>query len=193
LGGHEAGRDVALTELLRRGSGDGVSAEVWELVYGELRAIARRQLFRHVRRGHLSTTGLVHEAYLALNSDPRIAEHGRAYFFGAAARAMRQIIIDHARRRTRLKRGGNNPPITLTTIGERDSGFEAEVLDLNRVLEEFEALSPRAARVVECRFFAGLTVEETAAALSVSPRTVKSDWALARAWLHRALAEDPAE
>jgi len=101
---------------------------------------------------------------------------------------MRQIIVDHARHRARLKRGGDEPSITLVTIGGQDDAFDADVLDLNRVLETFEELSPRPARVVECRFFAGLTVEETAAALSISPRTVKSDWALARAWLHRELA-----
>ena len=188
-----SGDDRAISELLRKRGGGGVSKEVWELVYGELRQIARRQLFHKLRRGSLATTGLVHEAYVKLNSNPRIAERGRAYFFGAAARAMRQILVDHTRRRRRQKRGGDEVPVTLTTACAGSENFSADVLDLDRALEEFELLSPRAGRVVELRFFGGCTVDETAVVLEVSPRTVKSDWALARAWLHRALSVDRAE
>ena len=130
----------------------------------------------------------MHEAYIRLVDGARVGPQGRAYFFGAAARAMRQVLVDHARRRRADKRGGGRQDLTL----EEDSGsvdaFAAELIDLDRALVELARLNPRHARVVECRFFGGLDVDETAAVLDVSPRTVKSDWAFARAWLKRALS-----
>src|SRR5690606_27472828 len=135
----------------------------------------------------LQTTALVHEAYFRLADDTKVTARGRAYFFAAAARAMRQVLVDHARRRNAAKRGGGVEPVSLDETRLAVDELAAELLDLDRELERLAALNERHARVVECRFFAGLSVEETAAALDVSPRTVKSDWALARAWLYETL------
>jgi RNA polymerase sigma factor (TIGR02999 family) len=158
-----------------------------ELLYDELRTLAHAQLARESGPPDLRTTELVHEAWLRLADDERVLSRGRAYFFGAAARAMRRILIDAARRRNALRRGGDRIRVTL---GEADAAVEAhatELLDLDRALTELEAESPRLAQVVELRFFGGLSVEETAEALEVSPRTVKGDWAVARHWLRDAL------
>jgi RNA polymerase sigma factor (TIGR02999 family) len=160
------------------------------LVFDELHEIARRQLARERANVTLQTTALVHEAYLKLVGDTRVTRRGRAYFFAAAARAMRQVLVDAARRRAAGKRGSGFPLVSLSGCeSEAIETFGSELLDLERALEELGGLNPRHMRVVECRFFGGMSVEETAAALDVSERTVKSDWALARAWLHRALQE----
>lgn len=163
--------------------------------------MAHRQLAGE-RPGHtLNTTALVHEAYVRLVDDTRVTRKGRAYFFGAAGRAMRQILVDHARRHRAAKRGGDADPVTLepgqgvmrADRAPRDAGdlrvekLVDQLIDLDRALHDLAALNPRQARVVECRFFGGLQVDETAEALGVSPRTVKYDWALARAWLKEAL------
>lgn len=157
------------------------------VLYAELRDMAQRQLAREPRIPTLQTTELVHEAYLRLVDDARVTARGRAYFFGAAARAMRHILIDSARRRTAQKRGGTAEHVTLEEGHAGVDAYAAELLDLDRALSDLERRSPRSARVVECRYFGGLSVEDTAEALGVSPRTVKSDWALARAWLYDAL------
>lgn len=172
--------------------------QVLPYVYDELRSLAHRQLAGE-RAGHtLDTTGLVHEAYVRLVDDTRVTRKGRAYFFGAAARAMRQVLVDHARRRKAEKRGGDAERVTFEPERIGDAGgrvdldrMAEELIDLDRALDELARMNPRHARVVECRFFGGMEVEETAEALGVSPRTVKYDWALARAWLHDALAGDP--
>ena len=157
------------------------------LVYDELRILAHRQLAGE-RAGHtLQTTALVHEAYVRLVDDTRVTRKGRAYFFGAAARAMRQVLVDHARRHAAKKRGGAARPVSLDAATLAVDEIADELLDLDRALEELAGRNPRHARVVECRYFGGLSVEETADALDVSPRTVKYDWALARAWLYDAL------
>lgn len=157
------------------------------LVYAELRDMAHGYLL-HERRGHtLSTTALVHEAYLKLVDATRAPVDGRSYFFGAAARAMRQILVDHARHRMRQKRGGGQRQVTLEEQHLLADHFAAEVLDLDEALHRLSELEPRAARVVECRFFGGLSVEETAGVLGVSTRTIKRDWIMAKAWLYRAL------
>jgi RNA polymerase sigma-70 factor, ECF subfamily len=118
--------------------------------------------------------------------DTRVTR-GKAYFFGAAARAMRQVMVDYARRRKAEKRGGGVQLLSLDEGRVAVDEFAAELLDLDRALEQLAALNPRHARVVECRYSAGMSVEETVEALDVSPRTVKYDWALARAWLFDAL------
>jgi RNA polymerase sigma-70 factor, ECF subfamily len=161
--------------------------ELLPLVYDELRRMAHRNLVREPRRHTLSTTGLVHEAYLKLVDQSQVTARGRAYFFGAAARAMRQILVDAARRRGRLKRGGGEAPLDLEGFQVAVDDFAAELRDLDGALQRLSVLFPRQARVVECRFFGGLSVEETAEALDLAPRTIKRDWSLARAWLYREL------
>jgi RNA polymerase sigma factor (TIGR02999 family) len=166
---------------------------LFPLVYDELRVIAHRQLGGERPDHTLRTTALVHEAYLRLVDDTRVTRKGRAYFFGAAARAMRQILVDHARRRNAEKRGGGRENISLDNADLAVDRFAHELIDLDRALDELAKLNPRHARVVECRFFGGLDVDETAETLGVSARTVKYDWALARAWLHGALGGDDSQ
>ncbi len=159
-------------------------------IYDELRAMARRQLAREHERHTLQTTDLVHEAYLRLAGDDAVTHHGRAYFYAAAARAMRQVLVDAARRRNALKRGSGAAVVSLEEGGGVDA-YGDELIALDTALGELERRHPRPARTVECRFFGGMSVDDTAAALGVSPRTVKSDWALARAWLYDMLREPP--
>ncbi len=189
----ESSLRVETTALLETWEHTGEDA--WQrllpIVYDELRGIARRQLRRERGDLTLETTALVHEAYLRLVDDARVTSKGRSYFFAAAARAMRQVLVDHARRRNAQKRGTGLAPLTLSQavdVAADTDRFATDMLELDRALEELSALNPRQARVVECRFFAGMSVESTAEALVVSERTVKNDWALARAWLHRRLA-----
>lgn len=157
------------------------------LVYQQLREMAHRQLVREHAARTLQTTALVHEAYLKVANDSKVTRRGRSYFFAAAARAMRQVLVDRARRRTAQKRGGDALVVSLDDESATVDGFAADVLDLDRALEHLAERDARHARVVECRFFAGLSVQETAAALGISTSTVKSDWALARAWLYKVL------
>lgn len=161
------------------------------VIYEELRVMAQRQLARERRQATLQTTELVHEAYLRLVDDERVTRRGRAYFFGAAARAMRRVLVESARRRGAAKRGGGGELVTLEDDTVAIDAYAAELLDLDRALDALERANPRHARVVECRYFGGLSVEETAQALDVSARTVKADWALARAWLYATLRAAP--
>jgi RNA polymerase sigma factor (TIGR02999 family) len=154
------------------------------LVYDELRAMAGRHLRRDGADLTLSPTELVHEAYLRLADATRVTARGRAYFFAAAAKAMRRIIVDHARRRNRLKRGGGKRALTLQDTVAVSANGSVDVEDLEAGLNRLMATAERAARVVECRFFGGLTIEDTALALGVTARTVKRDWQFARAWLY---------
>ncbi|HEX6316790.1 MAG TPA: ECF-type sigma factor [Gemmatimonadaceae bacterium] len=173
--------------LLDAESGEQVWSRLLPVVYDELRLLARRQLAREGGDATLVTTELVHEAWLRLADDTRVTGSGRNYFFGAAARAMRQVLVDHARRRQRLKRGGGDANVTLHTSGLAGDAPVPDLLELDDALNRLAEEYPRAARVVECRFFAGMDTSETAAALDMAPRTVKRDWALARAWLYRRL------
>src|SRR3954470_3820540 len=160
------------------------------LVYQELKRVAHRQLLREEPGQTLRTTDLVHEAYLRLVGQARLTRRGRAYFFAAASRAMRQVLIDRARRRCAAKRGGGEPDVDVDSATVAVDAFAERLVDLDSALEELARLSPRQARVLECRYFGGLSVEETAEALEISPRTVKYDWALARAWLYGILRQD---
>lgn len=178
------------TELLlswSRGNRDALN-ELFPLVYDELRAIARRRL-RHERQDHtLNTTALVHEAYLKLIQFDRVQWQSRAHFLAIAATAMRNILVSHARARKRLKRGGGAPHEPLDESLEIPAGEAERILALDAALEKLAELNPRHARVVELRFFGGMTIEETAAVLEVAPGTVKRDWSLLRRWLGRELA-----
>ena len=174
----------AITQILRDlAADDATFDELVPLVYDELRILARSQL-RRLRPGDtLDTTALVHEAYLKLSrADPRW--QSRRHFFATAAKVMRHLIVDAARRGRADKRGGGGTDLELQE-GDAAINREAEtVLAIDQSLEELAERLPRLARVVECRFFAGLTDEETAEVLGVSDRTVRRDWIRARAWLH---------
>ena len=155
------------------------------LVYDELRAMAAAHLGAHGADLTLSPTELVHEAYVRLADAGRVTARGRGYFFAAAAHAMRRIIVDHARRRNRLKRGGGRRVITLDDrVSFRGAGRPIDVLDLERGLEALAGIAQRSVRVVECRFYGGLSIDDTALTLGVTPRTVNRDWEFARAWLY---------
>ena len=178
-----------ITDLLLeiRGGSPEAMDHLFQAVYGELRRIARRQL-QSERPGHtLGTTGLVHETYLKLADQTRVQWQDRSHFYRVAAVAMRRILVDYARRHRAKRRGGELQRITLdesATSAERGE----TLLALDEALERLTELNPRLGQVVECRFFGGLTEEETAAALGVTPRTVQRDWAKARAWLYLELA-----
>ena len=160
-------------------------------VYAELRAKARAHL-RYERSDHtLQATALVHEAYLRLLGGAYPNWNDRQHFFRAAAEAMRRILVEHARGRARVKRGGNPVRVTLTDVASLTQQDPAEVLALDDAIRRLEEQDPTAADIVRLRFFAGLSVEETAAMLDVSERTVKREWAFARAWLFNALGGLP--
>ncbi len=157
------------------------------IVYEELRRLAHHYM-RGEHTGHtLQTTALVNEAYLRLVGLERIEWRGRGHFFAIAATLMRRILVDHARERGRDKRGGG---VVFTTLGDKAiaPASNVDVLALDEALERLGAMDPQQARIVELRFFAGLTIEETADALGISPATVKRDWMWAKAWLHQQLA-----
>jgi RNA polymerase sigma factor (TIGR02999 family) len=179
--------EVTALLIRMRGGGQPVADQLFGLIYDELRRIASRQM-RGERTGHtLTTSDLVHEAYLRLVGLERIEWEGRAHFLGVAAAAMRRLLIDHARRRNAEKRGGpgEGAPLVETTLVLNHDGDA--LLDLDTALHRLESIQPRQARVVECRFFAGMSIDETADALGIARVTVKRDWAVARAWLHREL------
>ena len=183
-----------VTELLVAASNGNQAAfdELFPLVYDVLRRIAHRKLVGE-RSGHtLATTDLVHEAYLKLVKLDRIEWQGRAQFLAVAARAMRNILVDYAIRRKSDKRGGGFTRVTLQDELAINEAWGSDVLAVHGALERLEELDERQARVVECRFFAGMSIEETAAALGVSVASIKRDWAMARAWLNRELAKEGA-
>jgi RNA polymerase sigma-70 factor, ECF subfamily len=159
------------------------------LVYGELKRIAARQLRRERPDHTLSATALVHEAWLELSQLDRIKWQNRNHYLALAAQAMRRVLIDHAVARRAAKRGGGIAAETLDgdPVVLAESRAE-ELLDLDNALQRLGAIDERQVRIVECRFFGGMSVEETAEALQLSPATVKRDWALARAWLNRELS-----
>jgi len=163
------------------------------LVYNELRALASRQLTREWRHDRLQITAVVTEAYLRLLDQRDVDWQNRGHFFGIASQLMRRILIDHARLRTREKRGGLQTPAEFheaLTVADTHSLDAVDVLDLDRALTKLDALDPGQARIIELRFFGGLTIEETAHALALSPTTVKREWAIARGWLYRELTRN---
>lgn len=185
----------AVARLLQElGDGDdGAVDELFAILYDELKELAARQRARWRGNYTLNTTALVHEAYVRLVGRSRIEVEGRAHFRALASRAMRHVLCDYARDATRRKRGGRLeklPLDELLALPHEPCFSESQsltLLALNDALRQLEEIDPRQSRVVECRFFGGLTIEETATALGISPRTVKRDWALAQAWLHRAM------
>jgi len=183
------GADEVTLLLDRAAAGDPQSTErLFEAVYDQLRRIARQRM-RDEKPGHtLQATALVHEAYLRLLRSRNPRWSSRAQFYVAAAQAMQRILIEHARKKKRLKRGGGGQPAASSVLDlARDENPE-EVLALHDAVERLEREDPRAALVVQLRFYAGLTVEETAKAMQLSERTVMREWNYARAWLHDALA-----
>ena len=187
-----------VTQWLLQWSGGDQAAldQLMPAVYTELHRVAVSYLRRESAGHTLQPTALVHEAYLRLVDESRVDWHSRAHFFGAAARLMRQILVDHARRRNAAKRGGGAFKVT---IDEARANYEppgVDLLGLDRALTELAALDPQQSRVVEMRFFGGLSIEETADVLAISPTTVKRDWTTAKAFLRRKLktaAEDLSE
>lgn len=157
-------------------------------VYDELHRQAARALRRESEGHTLGATALVHEAYLRLVDQRQVQWRNRAHFFGIAAEVMRRVLVDHARARLAAKRGGGATRVSLANIVDGASdGDEADVLALHEALERLAVVDPGQARLVELRYFGGLTIEETAEALGASPATVKREWAVARAWLRREL------
>jgi len=182
-----------VTELLRAwGAGDPAAVDaLLPVVYAELHRQADRAMRRESAGHTLQATALVHEAYLRLADQHDVEWHSRAHFFGIAAQLMRRILVDHARGHLAAKRGGGAHRVTLAEGDAADAGDSGvDVLALHEVLTQLASLDPQQARVVELRYFGGLTIEDTAAALDVSPATVKREWAVARAWLRRELSED---
>ena len=177
--------------LLQVGEGDQAVVErVFPLVYDELRRLAHRQLRGESEGRTLCTTALVHEAYLKLVDQTRCSWNNRAHFLAVAAIAMRRIVVDHARQHRSAKRGGLLERVPIENV-ELATEERAELLvALDDALSRLAVLDPRQARVVECRFFGGMTEEDTAAALGIGLRTAKRDWAKAKSWLYQEIYPD---
>jgi RNA polymerase sigma factor (TIGR02999 family) len=155
------------------------------IVYDELRRQAARYL-RRERVGHtLQTTALIHEAYIRLVDQRNVRWQNRAHFYGIAAQLMRRILVDHARSKGRAKRGGSDIRVSLEDSTVVTNSQDLDIVALDQALERLAIIDPQQAKIVELRFFSGLTVEETAEVLSISPATVKREWSMAKAWLHR--------
>ena len=178
-----------VTQLLIdvRGGSQAALDRLLPLVYEELRRIASSYLHQEHQQRTIQTSDLVHEAYLKLMGQD-VDWQNRAHFFGIAANAMRQILVDYARRRNAAKRGGGMTRVTLNDEMVIVEESYERVLGLDDALTQLQKLDERLSKVVELRYFSGLTVEETAEVLSVSPKTVKNDWSLAKAWLHRTMS-----
>ena len=182
---------IDTTELLVKwGKGDQQALqELMPRVYDELRRLAGH-LMRQERAGHtLQPTALVHEAYLRLVDQTRADWRNRAHFLAVAARMLRRVLVDHARAKQRLKRSSGTVVLSLdeSLVSGRERNLDVVALD--EALSELARLDPQQSRIIELRFFAGVSIEETAASLGISPATVKRDWAVARAWLYRRLTQ----
>lgn len=187
---HDSGAVTALLSRVRRGDA-AAEAELFPLVYGDLRRAAEGLLRRERKTHTLQPTELVHEGFLKLAGGARAGADNRRHFLAVAARAMRQVLIDHARHRKAEKRGAGRVEVRITNA---DAGIDfdiAEMVALDDALERLGRRNPRLPRVVELRFFAGLSEDETADVLGVTTRTVQRDWATARAWLHKEIRGTP--
>jgi len=197
--GHARHQATVRRLLARLEAGDGAAFdELFPLVYRQLHDLARLQRRRWNRNATLNTTGLLHEAYVKLVDDEGRSWEDRSHFLAVAARAMRQILMDHAKARSRIKRGGDYRRVAFEELREAlraPAGLTLERLEalaaLDDSLKRLEAANPRQARIVECRFFGGMTIRDTATALGVSPATVKRGWSVAQAWLYRDLKRSP--
>ena len=178
-----------ITLLLRRHHAGDRSAfdQLVPLIYHRLQGIARAQLARGWSVATLDATALVHEAYVQLCAETSVDWQSRSHFFAVSARAMRRILVDYARRRRARKRGGPTRPVPLDLVDPSEENRVELVLAVDEAMATLEAIGPRLARVVECRFFAGMTEEETSVALQVPLRTVQREWTRARAWLLKEL------
>ncbi len=181
--GHE------ITQLLTawRAGDDGALERLVPLVYPELRRIAGNFMRRHKPGNSLQATALINEAYLRLVDSDRVDWQGRTHFFAVSARIMRHVLVDAARRRKSLKRGGEQVCVTLDDNVDAPAGDQTDLISLDEALTRLAQMSPRQGRVVELRYFGGLTEEQVAETLKISERTVRRDWNLARTWLYREL------
>ncbi|MHC4219035.1 MAG: sigma-70 family RNA polymerase sigma factor [Planctomycetota bacterium] len=188
------GASGPITQLLNAASGgDGdAAAELLPLIYGELHRIAQARMAALRPGSTLQPTALIHEAYLRLLGDDKPGWNSRGHFFGAAAQAMRQILVDAARRKASLKRGGDRKRLDLDDVEPAVAAPSVNILALDEALQRLERDDPRKARIVMLRFFAGLTTEETAAALDVSVPTIEREWRFTRTLLHMQIADDEA-
>jgi RNA polymerase sigma factor (TIGR02999 family) len=160
------------------------------IVYDELRKQAARYL-RRERAGHtLQTTALIHEAYIRLVDQKNVRWQNRAHFFGISAQLMRRILVDHARTKGRAKRGGSDIRVSLDDTNLIAKGTDLDIIAVDEALERLAQIDEQQSKIVELRFFSGLTVEETAEVLKISPATVKRDWSMAKAWLHREISRN---
>ncbi len=185
----EASSEAITTMIREDRSGRRLLDRLLPLVYDELRGIAHRQLSLEPRGHTLDTTALVHEAYLKLVDQTRVQWQDRVHFFAVAARAMRRILVDYARRHAARKRGGDRRRVSLDAVPLAVEERADRLLALDEALTRLEVLNERLCRVVECRFFGGMTEDEAAEALGVTSRTVRRDWVKARGWLFRELGE----
>lgn len=185
----------AITRLLIRWrDGDREALDtLMPIVYAELRRLAQHYLSRERGDHTLQSTALVHEAYLRLAGQNPPYWENRAHFFGIAAHIMRQILVEHARAKNTAKRGGGVCRITLDEALEIQQKSDVDVIALDAALDRLSDLDPQQSRIVEMRFFAGLSIEDTAEVIGISPATVKRDWTSARAWLHREIARSALE
>jgi RNA polymerase sigma factor (TIGR02999 family) len=182
-------RSAEITRLLKAwASGDEVAlVRLTERVYPELRRMARRYLKNEAQGNSLQTTGLVHELYLRLVDMTKVDWQARAQFFAIAAQMMRRILVDAARKRGSRRRGGRPSKVNLDESAALSPALDVSILAIDEALTAFEQIAPRQAKVVELRYFGGLSEDEMVAALKVSPRTIRRDWDFAKAWLLRAL------
>jgi RNA polymerase sigma factor (TIGR02999 family) len=178
-----------VTELLSRWSQGDLAARdaLVPLVYDELRRIARRCLSQKSSDHTLQPTALVHEAYLKLVRSDSVNWRDRVHFFAMSAQMMRQILIDHARKASAAKRGGSAVTVVLEDAPDPSGGNNLDLIALDDAMNRLASLDPRQCKIVELRFFGGLSIEETAEAVEISPATAKREWATARVWLHRAM------
>jgi RNA polymerase sigma factor (TIGR02999 family) len=180
-----------ITELLREWSEgkEDVLDQLMPLVYAELRRQAARHLRRERRDHTLQTTGLIHEAYLKLVGQKSVKWESRTHFFAIASQAMRRILVDYARTRNRAKRGSDDVRISITAAGDIASEPKpVDLIALDEALTRLAAIDEQQSRVVELRYFSGLSLEETAAILNISRATAAREWSMAKAWLHRELS-----